>query len=216
MKTLTAVLFVCALPVLWGQSANPPSASTGQGNSLLIRGLNYLGPADPAPIGKGERFQNYVVNMAGPLAILGEAAGAGIGQWNDSPHEWGQGGEGFGRRFGSNMAYNAVRQTIMYGASEALHEDNRYFASGKSSTWARCEYALLSPAMARKRNGKRGVSISSLLGLAGAATLSLTWSPPSWQGADRAARNFGTSYASVAGVNLVREFIPDLIRRLRR
>jgi hypothetical protein len=33
-------------------------------------------------------------------------------------------------RFGSSYAEHIVQETLMYGASSALHEDNRYVRSG--------------------------------------------------------------------------------------
>jgi hypothetical protein len=113
------------------------------------------------------------------------------------------------------MAYNGIRQTITYGLSEALHEDNRYFKSKKQSFGGRLVYALESPAMAYK-NGHRRVSISSLTGIAGAAGISQAWAPQSWKGVDNAAANFGLTYAGTAGLNVAREFVPDLIKKLRR
>jgi hypothetical protein len=177
--------------------------------------LSHFTPDDPAPISARERFHNYLMSTIGPFPVLAEAAGAGILQWNDSPHEWGQGAEGYGKRFGNNLAYNGVRQTITYGLSEALHEDNRYFASNRKG-FGRVGYALVSPATAKRRSGRRSISISSLAGMAGAAGISRTWSPSSWQGWDQAARSFGFTYAGAAGLNLFREFVPDIIHRLRK
>jgi hypothetical protein len=193
-------------------------ASTTCAQSLrgpLGRVLGYLAPAENVPQTKSERFTEYVLATVGPVTIVSEAASAGIGQWRDSPHEWGQGATGYGKRFGNNMAYNAIHMTVTYSLAEVLHEDNRYFRSGKKSTGARILFALESPAMAEK-NGNRRVSISSLTGIAGAATISLAWAPSSWQGADNAAANFGLTYAGMAGLNVVREFMPALIKKLRK
>ncbi|HXA51296.1 MAG TPA: hypothetical protein VNV86_13365 [Candidatus Acidoferrum sp.] len=151
----------------------------------------------------------------GPFTFVAEAASAGIQQANDSPHEWGQGGEGFGKRLGNNMAYNAIRQTITYGLSEALHEDNRYFKSKKQGFGGRLLYALESPAIAYKE-GHRRLSISSLSGMVGAAGISQAWAPQSWKGVDNAAANFGLTYAGQAGLNVAREFLPDLIKKLHK
>jgi hypothetical protein len=181
----------------------------------LPRVLSFLSPAENVPQTRAERFHDYLLATVGPFACVAEAAGAGIQQWRDSPHEWGQGGEGFGKRLGNNMAYNAIHQTITYGLSEALHEDNRYFKSKKQGFGGRLLYALESPAMAYK-NGRRTVSISSLSGIAGAAGISQAWAPHSWRGADNAAANFGLTYAGIAGLNVAREFVPDLIKKLRR
>jgi hypothetical protein len=102
-------------------------------------------------------------------------------QWRDSPAEWGQGGDAFGKRFANNIAYNVIRNTVPYGLAEAFHEDNRSFASGKAGVKARLRHALLSPVTARHSDGLRSVSISSIAGIGSAAGLNMAWAPPSWQ-----------------------------------
>src|SRR5690242_8784510 len=107
----------------------------------LPRALSFLSPAENVPQSSADRFNDYVFAMVGPFVIVAEGASAGIQQWRDSPHEWGQGGSGYGKRLGNNMAYNGVRQTISYGLAEALHEDNRYFKSKKQGFGGRLFYA---------------------------------------------------------------------------
>ncbi len=92
---------------------------------------------------------------------MGEAIGAGVGQWENTPKEWGQGWNAYGERFGSNLAYNGIRQTITYGTSVIFHEDNRYFASHKNGFWARTGYAALSTVVAQHPDGSRAFSVSS-------------------------------------------------------
>jgi len=219
MKRLLAVFVFFPLPALLGQAPNPPASSnppaSPTGGGFLVRGLKLFEPDDPAPIGAKQRFRNYVNTAVGPLPIIGGAAVAGVQQADNYPHEWGQGSEGYFKRWGSVMAYNVVRQTITYGLSEALHEDNRYFASNRKG-WRRVEYSLISPATARHRNGRRYVSVSSLAGMAGASGLALYWSPRSWQGWDHAGRTFALTYAGQAAINTFREFVPDLIHALRK
>ena len=91
--------------------------------------------------------------------------------------EWGQGWGAFGERFGSNLAYNGIRQTITYGTSVLFHEDNRYFASHKQGVGARTGYALLSTVTARKPDGSRAISISSIAGVLGASAAASIWGP---------------------------------------
>src|SRR5689334_16054698 len=56
---------------------------------------------------KHERFRRYLKSTAGPLRLGWSAASAGIGQWRDSPEEWGQGAQGFGKRYASSFGSNA-------------------------------------------------------------------------------------------------------------
>jgi hypothetical protein len=165
-------------------------------------------PADPKTLTQKQRFHEYLLATGGPAPLLGEAVGAALGQWENTPKEWGQGWGAFGQRFGSNLAYNAVRQTISYGTSVVFNEDGRYFASTQTGTWQRTRHALVSTFTARHPDGRQTFSVSNTSGVIGAAAISSIWGPPSWKGVDNIAANAGISFASTAVFNVVREFFP--------
>ncbi len=64
-----------------------------------------------------------------------------------------------------------------FGLESALHEDNRYFQSGKKRFWRRAGYALSSGILAGHDNGKLYPSVSGLVGYASGAYLSRFWQP---------------------------------------
>jgi hypothetical protein len=189
-----------------------PPPPSGAWNAIY----SLIGPAPANAPARPERFSEYVLSTVGPVPLLGEAAGAGIGQWMNAPKEWGQGWNAFGKRYWSNLAYNGVRQTITYGGSLALGEDTRYFACRCSGFWARTGHALASTFTARHRGGSNSFSFSSTAGVIGAAAISSMWGPPSWKGAGNIAENAGISFASTAALNVVREFLPDIFHRPRQ
>jgi hypothetical protein len=184
-------------------------------DGIVVKALELLAPATPGPITERERFHRYLLSTYGYAPAIAAAASSGIRQWLDSPPEWGQGAAGYGKRVGNNLAYRAVRNTLSFGAATALHEDNRYFASGKQAVAARLLHALISPVVAHREGGRDSVSISSLTGIVGASLISRAWAPPSRQGAGDVGVSIGLSYAGTAGLNVFREFVPDLVRVLR-
>jgi len=184
-----------------------------QDENIVDKVLGMVGPSEPSLLTEKKRFHLYLLSTAGPVPLLGEAAGAAISQWENSPKEWGQGWNAYGQRFGSNLAYNGVRQTITYGTSVVFREDNRYFASHKHGFWARTGYAVLSTVTAKHPDGKEVFSVSSVAGIVGASAISSIWGPPSWRGIDSISGNAGISFATTAGFNIVREFLPDLLHR---
>ena len=203
----------------FGQSSNTaarvePEEVRSQG--VWNRVLLWIEPAPSAEAGRPERVSEFLMSTVGPIPLFGEAAGAGIGQWANWPKEWGQGWGAFGKRFGSNLAYNGIRQTVTYGGSLALGEDTRYFASRDSGWWPRTRHALVSTFTARHSDGKDSFSYSATGGVIAASALSSIWGPASWKGPGNIAENAGISFASTAGVNLVREFLPDILHRPRR
>jgi len=214
-------LAVACLPAVFAQDprafVNPAASSvkkaaTAAKKDLIDTVMGVVGP-DDTTLTESRRFHLYLLSTVGPVPILAEAAGAGIGQWENSPKEWGQGWGAYGERFGSNLAYNGVRGTITYGTSIFFHEDNRYYASHKHGLWARTRYAVLSTVTARNPEGETTFSISSVTGIVGASAIASLWGPDSWKGAGNISRNAGVSFGATAGFNLVREFLPDFLHR---
>jgi hypothetical protein len=205
-----AFVWLPLAPAFAYQSPAPPAAHR---EDTIDKILGMVGPSEPTQLTEEKRFQLYLVSAGGPVPLLAEAAGAGIGQWEDSPKEWGEGWGAYGERFGSNLAYNGVRATITYGTSIVFHEDNRYFSSHKHGLWARTGYAALSTVTARSPDGRRTFSVSSVTGVVGASAISSIWGPQSWKGVGNIGNNAGVSFAATAAFNIVREFLPDVLHR---
>jgi hypothetical protein len=170
------------------------SAAGSQPNSASITG--------------GDRLRWYLKSTISPLSFVTSAASAGFGQWRDSPKEWPQGAEGYGLRFASSYGEHVVRETLLFGTSSALHEDNRYLRSGESDLRPRIRNAVGSTFLARREDGSRRVSFSRIGAFAGAALISRLWQPKSTHSPRGAAVNFGTSIGLAAAINVVREFWP--------
>ena len=181
---------------------------------LTAQTVGVAGPAvtQPGftPMTEGERSRDYVKSLFSPTSLLSAGASAGIGQWEDRPKEWKQGAKGYGRRFGSSFAEHIVRETVVFGVSSAFREDNRYLASGKQGFGARVRYAAESTFLTRRADGARHLSISRMVGFAGASLLSRFWQPPSTSSTRTAALNFGTSLGVSVGFNVAREFLPAI------
>jgi hypothetical protein len=162
-----------------------------------------------------ERFGLYASLTFGPTAGLASLSGGAISQALDSPHEWGQGAGPYGLRVASSYGSTFIAQTITYGTSAVFRDDNRYFRSNKERFKARLAHVLVSPYQAHGNAGQVRFSASSFLGGVGGAAIPLAWSPGSWQGWDNVAVNYAIWYGAVAGINLVREFYPSLVRHYK-
>jgi hypothetical protein len=165
-------------------------------------------------ITQNERLRYYFHHLFSLESAVRSAAGAGINQALNTAHEWGQGAEGYGRRYASSYGGHIVQQTVMYGASSVLHEDNRYFRSGETGFRARLKYAIESAFLARHADGSRHISISGIGSYAAAAMISRAWQPPSTIGPQHAANAFAISIGAEAGFNIAREFLPAIFHSL--
>jgi len=192
------------------------------GNKGIAYLLNYLNMAGTTkatefrPLTQRERTRLYFKTMVNPLGFAKAGFSAGIDQWNDKPPEWEQGASGYGKRFANIEGQYAIQRTTTFGLSSALHEDNRYFNSGKKAMWPRIEYALTSGILARHDDGDRYISISQLGGVAAGAFLSRLWQPSSQSSAGDGAVSFGITMSSNIAFSVVKEFLPDLGRALAK
>jgi len=167
------------------------------------------------PLTQKERAAEYAKSLISPFYLFLAAASAGISQWEDVPPAWGQGAHGFGLRFGNYVAKGTIQRTLLWGGEAALHEDNRYFGSGYQGIWHRTRYALASSVLARHDDGKQYFSFSQIGSQAGAAFLSRTWQPGTDRSMAHGAVSFGIAMAANAGLDVVREFLPDMLRKVK-
>src|SRR2546421_12456085 len=84
----------------------------------------------------------FVKQTFSPRAVVRAGANAAIGQARNSPREWGQGGAGYGKRFGSAFAGHVVKNSIQYPVAYFRHEYLGYQPSGKHGFTPRLGHAL--------------------------------------------------------------------------
>jgi hypothetical protein len=202
-------------------AATPPSSSNplDKGIDYLFNYLNMAGTHTAAqfqPMTLKERTRLYGKTMINPLGYIKVGASAGIDQWNDKPEEWEQGASGYGKRYGNIFGQYTIQRTVTFGLGSVLHEDNRYFNSGKTSIGPRIGYAVSSGILARHDDGTRHISISQIGGVAAGAFLSRFWLPPSQHSAGDGAVSFGITMASNMGFSVAKEFLPDLGRAITK
>ena len=202
---------IVVISILCGAVASTVGAADGDSHVAIS-----APPAQFAPLTSSERLSNYLGGLIDWETVVSSAASAGISQAEGHPKEWGGGAEGFGLRVGDTYAYHFVDRTFRYGLSAALHEDNRYFASGQTGFWKRTKYAIKSTFLARHDDGSQHLSISRFGGAAGGAFVSRIWQPRSRTTAGDGAVSFGITMGSDVGFNVFREFWPDLKRRFHR
>ena len=118
--------------------------SVGKGIDYLFNYLNMAGTMQASefrPLTRRERTHLYLKTMVNPLGYIKAGFSAGLDQWKDKPPEWEQGASGYGRRFANIVGQYSIQRTVTFGLASALHEDNRYFNSGKRGLWPRTGYA---------------------------------------------------------------------------
>ncbi len=168
------------------------------------------------PLNGSEKAVYYLRETYGPLSVVSSLAGAGINQARDDVPEWGQGMEGYGKRFSSSFGHKAVKRSIQFGIGAFLHEDPRYFASARSGIWPRAIYAVGQTFVSHKDFGGIRPGYSRFIGIVGGVYVSRQWHPAD----DRTAEGYISAVASSIGWDVAKsvfaEFWPDLKKLFHR
>ena len=185
------------------QSVGYSADSSGSATTTIPGRLDvpYVRPTHKIKAG------NYLFDAYGPYPIAGAAVAAGINQLSNAPPEWGEGVEGFGKRFGSDFGIAAIGTSARFGLAEALKEDTLYYRCECSGTWPRMSHAVISTFTARRgEDGHRVFSIPALVApYAGTMTAVYVWFPDRF-GAKDAFRMGNYSLLAYMGGNLALEF----------
>jgi hypothetical protein len=153
-----------------------------------------------------ERRNNYLKSMFGPYALARTAVGAGIGTWRNSPEEWGDKWEGFGRRVASGVGKNVIKQTTIYALDESFKLDSKFYRSRKRDAGSRIKNALISPFTARTESGKRVFGFPRIAGTYASNIIAReTWYPKRYDYKD-GLRSGTISLGFNAAFNLIKEF----------
>jgi hypothetical protein len=171
-------------------------------------------PATPQPTytytrpSEKTKFHNYLFDAFGPYPIVGAAIAAGINQADNAPPEWGQGAEGYGKRFGSDFGILAISTSARYGLAEVFREDTLYYRCECSGFFPRLGHALISTFTARRGDdGHRVFSFPDLVApYAGTMVGVYAWYPDRYDARD-AFRLGNYSLIGYAAENVGLEFI---------
>jgi hypothetical protein len=174
--------------------------------------LDKANAADPyEPLSAGGKFGFAARNAFGPLTYAEVAVVAGINQASNSQPSWGQGAEGFGKRYGAAFTDQAINTMVSQAVFPALFkQDPRYFRRASGSFGGRVGYALSRLWITRRDDGSRVANLSPILGAAVTAGVSRAYYPSVDRNAGQTMRVWGIQIASDAAWNEFYEFWPDV------
>jgi hypothetical protein len=144
-----------------------------------------------------------------------EGLQAGLSQAEDEFPGYGQGAQGYGKRFGATLAdevSSGFFSNFFYPT--LLKEDPRYFRLGKGSFKHRMGYAIAQEFVCHTDSGGRSFCFENVLGAFSSGALSNVYYPSSDRGfgLTMSRSSIALGYGSLGG--LVTEFWPDIHRKL--
>ncbi len=209
----------------------------GTSNDRLFYTLpNFLSIENTAQLPPLTAKQKFAVVARGtfdPVQFPWWAFLSALSQAEDSEPGYGQGWEAYGKRFGTSAA-DGIIENFMTAAvlPSILHQDPRFYQSGKGGFLRRSEYAVSRIFVTRTDAGRPQFNYSEIVGSAMSAGIS-TYSyhpkstfistptnPHKFVGSDRTLANAADVWGSQVAYDtitiVVKEFWPDIHRKLAK
>ena len=232
----TALLLALAAGTTWAQQpasgaqSSPPAASTSTladntakpaSPTLPVPEAAAIQPAQPGqiyqPLTSHQKFMIFMHSTYDPTTFANAALDAGIGQGTGEHPDYGQGADGFGKRYGAALASSESGVFFSrFFLPTLLHQDPRYFQLGKGSFKTRAAYAVSRAFVTRTDSGGKAFNTSHVLGVALSIALSNAYVPENERGFDRTFIRIGNAIASDAALNILREYWPEVLRKAAR
>jgi hypothetical protein len=163
---------------------------------------------DAAPMTPTLKFKLSLRSTTDPVTFLVAAGLAGVEQKHNTFPGYGQGPEGYAKRFGAAYADTMVSKMVSRAIlPTVLHQDPRYFYRGSGSIRSRIFYALAAAVICRGDNGRLQPNYSQVLGNFAASGISNLYRAPGDRSASLTFRNGLIMTGSGAVENLLREFV---------
>ena len=193
--------------------------------------LGYTIQTQTAALTAHQKFCYFLKNRAvTPSGIFGSAFTAAFAQLTDNPKEWGQGADGYGRRFGTRFAQGLTKSTTESLVGILDHEDSRLHASNEAGTM------LSNPSRIMPRLGKAllktvwtprdpyadgsqrsdSLAYSRIAGSLASGFIGMSWTPDRNNTVGQAFGRTGTAFAGYAATSVWTEFQPDVVRLVGR
>jgi len=182
-------------------------------NFLTLENAGQVPPLTP-----GQKFKVVAQGSFDPVQIVWYGFVSGISQAENSEPGYGQGAEGYGKRYGAYAADGTIENFFVGSIlPSVLHQDPRYFQSGHGSFFDRTGYSVSRIFVTRSDSGHNQFNFSEIVGSAMASAISTYSYHPR---TDRNLRNTASVWGSQVGYDtitlVVKEFWPDIRRKLKK
>jgi hypothetical protein len=166
------------------------------------------------PMTSDEKWHFYLKSTYGPGSFAYSLVGAGTKQARNAVPEWGQGMEGYSKRFGSNFGQKVIENSVRFGLGSLFKEDPRYFPSNRSGIIRRALYAAKEELVTHKDSGDIRPGYTRFIAATAGVLVARRWYPEADRTVGRCIGAIAISITLAAGKNVFNEFWPDIKRKL--
>ena len=161
------------------------------------------------PLTPKQKFNLAARSLIDPVTFLGVGISAGIEQASNSLSGYGQGAQGYAKRYGAGYADGFINTMIGAGfLASWWKQDPRYFQKGRGTIRSRALYAIAMSVVCKGDNGHWQTNYSGIVGGLAAGGISNLYYPASSRAGVRLTFEnalIGTGEGAIQ--NLIQEFI---------
>ena len=199
-----------------GPFHNAVGRFSGKLERQAVHEPHYKAGATLCTLEPSEKLRLFAEDTTDPVSLLGVAFNAALDQAQGIDPTFGQGAGGFGKRLAAHFeTQTSSRFFSVFAYPTIFSEDPRYYRLGTGPVPRRVLHALGHAVVAHRDDGRYIFNFSEVLGTATGAALNYAYHPGSRRGAHVVAEDAAFSILSDAGFDLLREFWPELARKLR-
>jgi hypothetical protein len=163
-----------------------------------------------------DKFIFFVQDSFDPVNLLSTAFDAGIDQAENNDPSYGQGAQGYGKRWGAEYGGGITSRFFKdFAYPTIFSEDPRYYRLAHGSSGRRLLHAMEHAVVAHRDDGRRMFNFSEWLGTTSAVVLSNTYHPDAKRGVANTAERVGFSILQDTGFDVLREFWPEISRKFK-
>ncbi|MGC2330015.1 MAG: carboxypeptidase-like regulatory domain-containing protein [Candidatus Acidiferrales bacterium] len=164
--------------------------------------------ADAAPLNSRQKFQLAWKTTIDPVTFVVTGATAGFEQATDFYSGYGQGAQGYGKRFGASYA-DTVIGTFIGGAilPSLLKQDPRYFYKGSGTVRSRILYSIATAVICKGDNGRWQANYSNIAGSFAASSIANAYDPANDRGAGLTVESALIGIGASSAAALLEEFL---------
>jgi hypothetical protein len=160
------------------------------------------------PLNARQKFNLAFHSITDPIEFVGTGIVAGAEQANNTFSGYGQGAQGYAKRYGATYADDLLGRVIGSAILPSLfRQDPRYFYKGSGSVRSRIFYAISRAVITRGDNGCVQPNYSHVLGSFAAGGISNLYHPAGDRGVSLTLSNGLIETAGSVADNLLREFL---------
>jgi hypothetical protein len=183
----------------------------------VVATFNTTANQEAVPLSKGQKFQLFFKSAMDPWPFLLAAVLAGTNQAQNSFPQYGQGVQGYAKRFGASYGDYFIGNFLGNAVlASALHEDPRYYQKGTGSYTRRALWAASGTVWCKRDSGTWGPNYANFVGnLLGASVSNVYYPAPERTVGGTISRGLSVTAQGIIGSEVI-EFWPDIVRHHQR